>query len=101
MNKRRKNGIYSLCPNHLLICKINQARSIGPYVFYSSGIQHASNKHKSNYGVPSHVRGPMSDTKQHYTQRTHFQALEATENCGHRIIQTYHFISYETEVHRV
>lgn len=74
MNKRRKNGIYYLGPNHLLLCKINQARSIGPYVFYSSGIQHASNKHKSNYGVPSHVRDPMSDTKQHYTQRTHFQA---------------------------
>ena len=75
MNKRKKNGIYYLCPNHLLIHKINQARSIGPYVFYSSGIQHASNKHKSNYGVPSHVQDPMSDTKKHCTHSAHIFKL--------------------------
>lgn len=57
---------------HLFICKINHARSIALYAFYSFGIWHASNKHRINYGVPSYIRDPMNDIKL-CTHSTHFR----------------------------
>ena len=77
--EEKKNRIYYLCLHHLLICKINHARSIALHAFYSFGIRHASNKHKINYGVPSYILDPMNDIKL-CTHSTHFrQVCRCTE----------------------
>ena len=75
--EEKKNRTYNLCLHHLLICKINHARSIALHAFYSFGIRHAFNKHKINYGVPSYILDPMNDIKL-CTHSTHFRMTAHT-----------------------